>query len=48
MPSMSFRDQELQDMQFCWLNSSRADGLLALSFLTAILLCILLVGATIA
>jgi hypothetical protein len=45
---MTLRDQELLDLQFRWLNSSRADGLLALSILTAILLCILLGSATIA
>jgi hypothetical protein len=43
---MTFRDQELLEMQFRWLNSSRADSLLALCFLTAILLFVLLVGAT--
>jgi hypothetical protein len=45
---MTHRDQELLDMQFRWLNSSRADGLLALSILTLILLCILLSSATFA
>jgi hypothetical protein len=45
---MNFRDQELLDMQFRWLNSSRADSLLALTFLTAILLFILLASATFA
>lgn len=45
---MTRRDQELLDMQFSWLHSSRADGLLALSVLTAILLCVLLGSVTIA
>jgi hypothetical protein len=46
---MTRRDQELLDMQFSWLQDSRrSEGLLALSFLFAILLCILLGGASIA
>jgi len=45
---MTRRDQELLDKQFRWLDGSPADGLLALSVFTAILLFILLGSATIA
>jgi len=46
---MTRPDQELLDMQFSWLQDSRrAEVLLAISLLSAILLCILLGSATIA
>jgi hypothetical protein len=45
---MTRRDQDLLDKQFRWLDHSPADGLLALSVFTAILLCILLSSASIA
>jgi hypothetical protein len=40
--SMTRRDKELLDKQFRWLDRSPADGLLALSVLTSILLCVFL------
>jgi hypothetical protein len=43
---MTRRDQELLDKQFRWLNRSPADGLLALSVFTTILLFVF-IGSTI-
>jgi hypothetical protein len=42
---MTRRDQELLDKQFCWLNRLTANGRLALSVFTTILLCVFLGSA---
>ncbi len=39
---MTRRDQELLDKQFWWLNRSSAKAFLALSIVSAIIICLLL------